>query len=1048
MTVTALRACCCAAVLLTTSSALARDWFVREGASGGDGSKAKPFADPWQALDACEANDAVHVAEGKYFGRNRTGAWVLPFDGVKLIGGYDADFKERDPWKHRTELLWDKSSKNWPKDERILSLSQNTVVDGLVLDMREQNEYTDEAQTGRKVDRPANDAMRFSRAATVRNCVLVNPGANGITCPQGSTLENNLILNALGWGVVVNNSSNEGKASATVRDNTIAFSQDPKTAGTGRYQGAALALKGPAVVTNNLLVNSDNNAIYMTVLPEKVSLTRNVFFMNLFSNLKFGMEGRETSIDDKSMGDLDEVGLKAFEDNVVKNPQLELDPKWLDRYSRRTASKPGKVEMNDWNQVRQALGLTLIGTGGESASGVCPAYDLDKAYRLLLPKAAISAGARRKTLAVELQGGGASEPTKSYAKSELSTWVDAPAAVDGKALEVVLALGTNGANVSNIPPQYKVSEHLGAVLYEKGGEHRQLLGFFRKGSSAQRFVDDNAGLFTGTGTPGKLFVARGVAHALKGLPRTGFFIESIELDAGGGEVAARPAGRDWFVRAGASGGDGSKDKPFKDPWQALEKVEAGDTVHVAEGEYFGKLKVGKWKIDTTFISLVGGYDAAFTERNPWKHPTRLGTAVDFKGDRDGYTIEGAGDHTGAVVDGFVFDKKANNLYAPDGDLMYSQSPDKKEHIWFARPGCAIRNSVFLNGDEGALRVAGGQTIENNIFINHAYRTVRVERGFGGITVIRSNTLLFSWDPIHFGKGRGANGYLLGLEGGSQSVVDNNLFEFADNDAIRMAAEAKDVELTNNTFSKNLWSNVQRVTDWTAVDDREWANLSDLKFKKLSGNALAVSAVPLDKAWFDVYLGRVAPVPGKVQMNDWNQLRELLGQPVMATGSVAGSGFAPAYDWKQALLLFPKNAKVKSGARASNFPVQFAGVARAAAPAASYAEVPWETAKNRDAWAALEGKRVSLKVVLRGSDTTYQLDDVKKDDFQSFTVFGPEGIDSGGLPLRGYVKRGTAQERVVQQADSYSSGTPSQTYVISGVARGNRQLVLEAISRAD
>ena len=54
----------------------ARDWFVRAG-SDGDGSQARPFGDPWQALDKCEAGDAIHVTGGKYFGRSNTGSWIV-----------------------------------------------------------------------------------------------------------------------------------------------------------------------------------------------------------------------------------------------------------------------------------------------------------------------------------------------------------------------------------------------------------------------------------------------------------------------------------------------------------------------------------------------------------------------------------------------------------------------------------------------------------------------------------------------------------------------------------------------------------------------------------------------------------------------------------------------------------------------------------------------------------------------------------------------------------------------------------------------------------
>ncbi|MDP1825773.1 MAG: right-handed parallel beta-helix repeat-containing protein [Archangium sp.] len=1037
----------CCALLLLAVPAQARDWFVREGASGGDGSMNKPFGDPWQALDKCEANDAIHVAGGKYFGRSNTGYWVIPFDGVQLIGGYDKDFKERDPWKNLTQLLWDKTSKNWPKEVRLGSNAKNTVVDGLVLDMREQNKYADDAQTGRAADPGQEHAMRFSMPVTVRNSIIINPGENGIVCSQGSTLENNLVLNALVWGVVINSNSAEAKSVATVKNNTIAFSYDDRAAGKGGYAGAAIAVKGAANISNNILINSDNSAVYMSVLTEKVSLTGNVFFQNLFANLSFGVDGRTTSIDDSGMDSLDEVGLKAFEGNEVKNPQLEFDPKWMDKASKRTAAQPGKLVMDDWNKSRQLLGLPMIEKGGAGASGIAPAYELDWALKLFSPKANVKAGARKLKLEVKLQGGD-SGPQRSYTKSELSSWLASPASVDGKPLEIVVAIGSV-ANIQGIPSSFKKDDHAGADLYETTGEHRRVIGFFKKGSSAQRVIEENSGWYRGQGNPDRLFLARGVAYALSGVVKGGFFVDSIEAyDASASAAAAaRPAGRDWFVRAGASGGDGSRSKPFKDPWQALEKLEAGDSVHVAEGEYWGKLKAGTWKIDTTNVALIGGYDKDFTERNPWTHPTRLLTPADFKGTKGGYTIEGVDDHSGAIVDGFIFDKKTLNQYESDGDLQYDKS-DKTEHIWLARPGCIIRNNVFLNGASAALRVAGGQTIENNIFINHVYRTVNAGGGFGGTFVFRNNTVLFSWDPVRFGEGHGSNGNLLSLEGRVEAVVDNNIFEFADNDAIRMAVEAKDVELTNNTFSKNLWSVIQRTTDWTAVDEKEFNKLEDLKFKKCSGNQLLSSGVPLERTWFDVYLSRVAPVRGKVQMDDWNQLRELMGQPVIATGGKPGSGFAPAYDWAKAVQLFPKNPKVKAGARASTFPAKFTGKAPEAEVAYDYDETTWDVARSKDDWEKLVGKRVSLKLVIRSTDNQYFLDDIKKDDYTCFTAIGPEGNDSPGLPLRLYVKKGTRPERVVRQAKSYSSGPVQQTYVIKGVVRSNRQMVAEAVERAD
>jgi hypothetical protein len=897
----------------------AHDWFVRAGADGGDGSIGKPFSDPWQALEKCEAGDAVRVAAGKYYGRSRLGTWVIPFDKVQLVGGYDRDFKNRNPWRYLTELLWDSSSKNWPKEERVSSQGKGVVVDGIVIDMQDQNEYIDPQRTSRR-DKSAESAMRFTQPATVRNSVIINPGEKGISCTGGALIENNLIVNAVGWGIEVKSGMTDP---ATIRHNTIIFTWTFKEPGKGAYQGSAISLQGPATVAGNILAYGDNNGIYQTAPPDSIGITGNVFFMNLYSNLKFGVDGRETAIDDKSMDMLEDVGLKAHDGNVVKNPELPLDKNWMDQYSQREAALPGKLEMNDWNNLRKTLGLPMIAKGGRQAIGVAPPWKLDLAMALMNAKAAGDAGARVQKLELELSGAVAAASAKSYQPSDLVTWNREPATVDGKALELTVAVGSI-ANVNGIPAQYPTDEHAGVSLYDKDGKGERITGFFKKGSAVQRTVDRASGYYQGSGKPDRLFVVRGVAHVVNNIPKAGLFIEFIEpTEAGGAASAAaatRPHGRDWFVRAGSSGGDGSSSKPFKDPFQALEKCQTGDTVRVSEGEYYGKLHAGNWQISKPYLALVGGYDKDFKTRNPWKHPTLLRTGADYKGHRTGYTIEGGQeDHTGAIIDGFVFDKKGDNKYTETGDLDYSNS-DKNQHIWLARPDCIIRNNVFVNGAEGALRVASGQTVENNIFMNHHMKTVDVQPGFGDAPfVFRNNTAAFAWD-IRFGQGRGTNGNLLILGTRTRAIVDHNVFEFADNDAIRLNANAGDVELTRNVFSHNLWSNVQKMDGWVTADDKTWAQLGDFGWKKLEANVVMSAALPIDKKWFDVYLGRTAMVPGKVTMDDWNQLRELLGQPVLATGGKAGTGFAPAYDWHDAIRLFPKNPKVTAGAVAKDLPV--------------------------------------------------------------------------------------------------------------------------------
>ncbi len=445
--------------------------------------------------------------------------------------------------------------------------------------------------------------------------------------------------------------------------------------------------------------------------------------------------------------------------------------------------------------------------------------------------------------------------------------------------------------------------------------------------------------------------------------------------------------------------------------------------------------------------MLGGYNADFTARDPWKNPTLLYTPESFKGSRGGYTLQGDGDHSNFILDGFVFDKKLNNKYTPTGDLMPSES-DKSPHIWLSRPGCIVRNCLFINGAEGAVRMTASQTIENCVFLNQYKYDVQVEPGFTPTVpfVFKNNTCAFAWEE-RFGSGHGITADLLMLNGGTTAIVDNNIFEFADQHAIRLSADAKDVELTNNVFAHNLWAEVYQTKDDLVVDNKNFNQLSQLGWKKCEGNQLLIPGLPIDQKWFDVYLNRTAYVEGKVTMDDWNQVRDILGQPMIATGGKSAEGMAPAYDRTLAMNFVPKNAKVTAGARPKTLEVKFEGVARVEEHH-DYTDVVWDDVISGDKWDALDGKRVALKAVIERTDNQYNLDDIKKEQYSVWQVGGPQGTDSPGLPIRVYVPLGTRTQRVFEQAKGYSSGTVDETHILKGIARTGHQLVVESAEKAD
>ena len=172
--VSTLRSCFVTLLVLMGGSASARDWFVRQG-SNGDGTRANPFGDPTDALDKCEAGDSIHVAAGHYVGKLQKGEFEFPFDNVSLIGGYNATFTERNPWKNKTELAWDQN-KNRPNQARVYSRVQNSTLDGFVIDMTELNEYTPDKV--RKELPSGAGAIYFALPGDIRNNVIFNTNAD------------------------------------------------------------------------------------------------------------------------------------------------------------------------------------------------------------------------------------------------------------------------------------------------------------------------------------------------------------------------------------------------------------------------------------------------------------------------------------------------------------------------------------------------------------------------------------------------------------------------------------------------------------------------------------------------------------------------------------------------------------------------------------------------------------------------------------------------------------------------------------------------------
>ena len=236
--------------------------------------------------------------------------------------------------------------------------------------------------------------------AVIRNCVIANAPLTGVRIRQGVTLENNVIVNSVDIAVDATGGStlmgNKNSDPPIIRHNTIVgtwVSGSP--AGKGGAGGIGIKIDKGTVIESNVIALTANHGIWLGNFPlGGVQLKGNVFYRNLFANVKFYLDGKDSAVDDSDMDSLEELGFGALEENIVADPGLTYDAAWLDRFTLH-AFNHGKVfKPEDWNALRKDAGLSPLTTSGEVFA---PAYDVKKVIGLLTPKNAdVKAGARMR----------------------------------------------------------------------------------------------------------------------------------------------------------------------------------------------------------------------------------------------------------------------------------------------------------------------------------------------------------------------------------------------------------------------------------------------------------------------------------------------------------------------------------------------------------------------------------------------------------------------------------------------------------------------------
>ncbi len=369
--------------------------------------------------------------------------------------------------------------------------------------------------------------------------------------------------------------------------------------------------------------------------------------------------------------------------------------------------------------------------------------------------------------------------------------------------------------------------------------------------------------------------------------------------------------KDIYVRQGATG-NGTKDNPYGKLWKAISKAVRGDVIHVAQGVYYGKGGCGNFTISIPHLTLVGGYNSDFTERNPFKNLTILERAKDYRGGFTGLRegiIEGdyKKDHSGLIVDGFVLNSESRNAYSPDKTVIKPKKSWKGALFKAYSPNITIKNCMLINpyGNGIYIKWQGDKNeVSNNFIVNTFYAAISTRSAQPNSKIlIKNNNIIFGW--FQPGKG-GSYGILVGNNG--KAIIEGNIIAFFQTEggeagyAVANEFGNDYTELKNNIFyqcqggfysymdedGKNLVVWKQADLD-DLNDDPESYMLEDA-----GGNKSVNPKLKPDKWYFGKFANFVASEPGKLNMDEMNQLRRMLGLPLQASPGSARQNWGMPY----------------------------------------------------------------------------------------------------------------------------------------------------------
>lgn len=422
-------------------------------------------------------------------------------------------------------------------------------------------------------------------------------------------------------------------------------------------------------------------------------------------------------------------------------------------------------------------------------------------------------------------------------------------------------------------------------------------------------------------------------------------------------------GKVYYVskNGAARGADGLSPATAKKDIQAVlniikENKENGAVIRIGEGNFLGYTNQGYIEI-ANFVTLEGGWNETFTDRDPLKYITRIQPGEEQRGTngskgliqttRDLDAVTSKTPQGTLIIDGIMLDMGLENYYKPanPGDerfgcpsaafetgRMEDAIPPQIEHQIFHSDGAIagnviIRNCLIANGSQFGIQFntrCGEIEIYNCVIISNRYSGVRIDGwdkdGEASHINFHHNTVAFSWCRDKFMEDMG-----YGFEYMNKVSADVHHNIFVGNNYAAVARTRKlsgpdapiEAKRVTNLYDNYYFLNAADLQlpssgggKWTNVKCTDIEEMVDEKtLPRAENNKELPAGSPVIAAFDKDYLEAFANLKVIAQSSNFNpnsasnQFRQATGQNMQGSEIRRVSMYGNRYNFDKALKLF-------------------------------------------------------------------------------------------------------------------------------------------------